>query len=268
MRIPLLQGRDFSARDEGDSTPVVIINEALARQYFPNENPIGKHIKPSVASSTPEPLMREIVGVVGNVKFRNLSEEWAPEFYVPYAQISFGSMTLVVRAAPNPQSIAKPIAETVRLLDKNLPVYAPKTVEQYLDGTIAAPRFNTFLLGIFAGLAMLLTAVGLYGIISYSVAQRTHELGIRIALGAEPRDMLRLVVGQGLQLAAIGVGLGLVAALALTHFLASLLFGVTATDPMSFLAVIALLFALVLLASYFPARRAMRVDPMIALRYE
>jgi putative ABC transport system permease protein len=268
MRIPLLQGRDFSARDEGDSTPVVIINEALARQYFPNENPIGKHIKPSVASSTPEPLMREIVGVVGNVKFRNLSEEWAPESYVPYAQISFGSMTLVVRAAQNPQSLGKPIAETVRLLDKDLPVYAPKTVEQYLDSTIAAPRFNTFLLGIFAGLAMLLTAVGLYGVISYSVAQRTHELGIRMALGAEPRDMLRLVVGQGLQLAAIGVGLGLVAALALTHFLAGLLFGVTTTDPVSFLAVIALLLVVVLLASYMPARRAMRVDPMVALRYE
>ena len=268
MRIPLLQGRDFSARDEGTSTPVVIINEALARQYFPNENPIGKHIKPSVASSTPEPLMREIVGVVGNVKFRNLSEEWAPESYVPYAQISFGSMTLVVRTAQDPQSIAKPIGETIQVLDKDLPVYAPKTVEQYLDATIAAPRFNTFLLGIFAGLAMLLTAVGLYGVISYSVAQRTHELGIRMALGAEPRDMLRLVVGQGLQLAAIGVGLGLVAALGLTHFLASLLFGVTATDPISFLAVIVLLFAVVLLASYIPARRAMRVDPMVALRYE
>jgi predicted permease len=268
MRIPLLQGRDFSARDDAASTPVVIINEALARQYFPNESPIGKHIKPSVATNTPEPLMREIVGVVGNVKSRNLSQEWAPESYVPYAQISFGSMTLVVRTAHDPQSLAKPIAETVRSLDKDLPVYAPKTVEQYLDGTIAAPRFNTFLLGIFAGLAMLLTAVGLYGVISYSVAQRTHELGIRMALGAEPRDMLRLVVGQGLKLAAIGVGLGLVAALALTHFLASLLFGVTATDPVAFLAVMALLFAVVLIASYLPARRAMRVDPMVALRYE
>lgn len=268
LRIPLLQGRDFSERDDVAATPVVIINEALARQYFPNENPIGKHIKPSVATSTSQPLMREIVGVVGNVKFRNLSEEWAPESYVPYAQISFGSMTLVVRAAQNPASLAKPIAGTVRSLDKDLPVYAPKTVEQYLDVTIAAPRFNTFLLGIFAGLAMLLTAVGLYGVISYSVAQRTHELGIRLALGAEPRDMLRLVVGQGLQLAAIGVGLGLAAALALTHFLASLLFGVTATDPVSFLGVVALLFAVVLLASYVPARRAMRVDPMVALRYE
>ncbi|MFZ0522386.1 MAG: ABC transporter permease [Candidatus Acidiferrales bacterium] len=268
MRIPLLQGRDFSARDEVASTPVVIINEALARQYFPNENPIGKHIKPSVASSTPEPLMREIVGVVGNVKFRNLSEEWAPESYVPYSQISFGSMAVVVRTAQDPNSLAKPIAETVRSFDKDLPTYAPKTVEEYINSTIAQPRFNTFLLGIFAGLAMLLTAVGLYGVISYSVAQRTHELGIRVALGAEPRDMLRLVVGQGLQLAVIGVGLGLVATLALTHFLASLLFGVTATDPISFLAVIVLLFAVVLLASYIPARRAMRVDPMVALRYE
>ncbi|MFZ1972191.1 MAG: ABC transporter permease [Candidatus Acidiferrales bacterium] len=268
MRIPLVQGRDFSSEDVAASTPVVIINEALARQVFPGENPIGKRIKPEIASTTPEPLMREIVGVVGNVKFHNLSGEWAPESYVPYAQISFGSMAVVVRTSQDPHGVAKPIAETVRLFDKDLPTYAPKTVDEYINGTIAQPRFNTFLLGIFAGLAMLLTAVGLYGVISYSVAKRTHELGIRMALGAEPRDMLRLVVGQGLQLAVIGVGLGLVAALALTHFLASLLFGVTATDPISFLAVIVLLFAVVLLASYIPARRAMRVDPMVALRYE
>jgi putative ABC transport system permease protein len=212
--------------------------------------------------------MREIVGVVGNVKFRDLSDEWAPESYVPYAQISFGSMTLVVRTEQDAHSLAKPMAETVRSLDKDLPTYAPKTVEEYLNGTIAQPRFNTFLLGIFASLAMLLTAVGVYGVISYSVAQRTHEIGIRMALGAEPGDMMRLIVGQGLQLASIGIGTGLLAALALTHFLASLLFGVTATDPVSFVAVALLLFAVVAVACYLPARRAMRVDPMVALRYE
>ncbi len=268
MRIPILQGRDFSAQDDVASTPVVIINEALARQFFPDENPIGKHIKPEIASTTPEPLLREIVGVVGNVKFRNLSRDWAPESYVPYAQISFGSMALVVRTSQEPHSLAKPIAEAVRSFDKDLPAYAPKTIEEYISGTIAAPRFNTFLLGIFAALAMLLTAVGLYGVISYSVAQRTHEIGIRMALGAQPRDMMQLVVRQGLQLAVVGVSIGLLAAFALTHFLASLLFGVTATDPVSFLAVVALLFAVVVLACYVPARRAMRVDPMVALRYE
>jgi predicted permease len=268
MRIPILQGRDFRAQDEIASTPVVIINEALAHQAFPGENPIGKHIMPEVGQGASEPVMREVVGVVGNVKFRDLSDEWAPESYVPSAQISFGSLTLVVRTSQNAHSLAKPIAETVRSLDKDLPAYAPKTVEEYLNGTIAQPRFNTYLLGIFAALAMLLTAVGLYGVIAYSVAQRTHELGIRMALGGRPRDMLRLIVGQGLRLAIFGVGIGLAAAFVLTHFLSSMLFGVSTADPISYLAVVTLLLVVVIVACYVPARRAMRVDPMVALRYE
>jgi putative ABC transport system permease protein len=268
MRIPVLQGRDFGAQDEVGSTPVIIINEVLARQVFPGENPIGKHIKPEVAQGAGEPVMREIVGVVGKVKFHDLSDEWAPESYVPYAQISFGSLTLVVRTSQDAHSLAKPIAETVRSLDKDLPTYAPKTVEEYLNGTVAQPRFNTYLLGIFAALAMLLTAVGLYGVISYSVAQRTHELGIRMALGGQPQDMLRLIVGQGLRLAMFGVGIGLVAAFALTHFLSSMLFGVSSADPISYISVVSLLLVVVIVACYVPARRAMRVDPMVALRYE
>jgi putative ABC transport system permease protein len=268
MRIPILQGRDFRAQDEIASTPVVIINEALAHQAFPGENPIGKHIMPEVGQGASEPVMREVVGVVGNVKFRDLSDEWAPESYIPSAQISFGSLTLVVRTSQNAHSLAKPIAETVRSLDKDLPAYAPKTVEEYLNGTIAQPRFNTYLLGIFAAWAMLLTAVGLYGLIAYSVAQRTHELGIRMALGGQPRDMLRLIVGQGLRLAIFGVGIGLAAAFVLTHFLSSMLFGVSTADPISYLAVVTLLLVVVIVACYVPARRAMRVDPMVALRYE
>jgi predicted permease len=268
MRIPILQGRDFRAQDEASSTPVIIINEALARQVFPAENPIGKHMMPEVATGAEEPLMREIVGVVGNVKFHDLSDEWAPESYVPYAQVPFGSITLVVRTAQDAHSFAKPIAETVRSLDQDLPSYAPKTVEEYLNGTIAQPRFNTYLLGVFAALAMLLTAVGLYRVISYSVAQRTHELGIRMALGGQPRDILRLIVGQGLRLAAFGMGIGLAAAFALTHFLSSMLFGVSTADPISYVAVVSLLLIMVVVACYVPARRAMRVDPMVALRYE
>jgi len=268
MRIPLLQGRDFDDRDDAKASLAIIINEALARQFFSGENPIGKHIKPGVATGPGEPPMREIVGVVGNVKFENLSTEWMPESYVPYAQLPFGSMTIVARTANDPEDLAKPIASVVQSLDKDLPAYAPKTVQQYLDGTIAVPRFNTSLLGIFAALAMILTAVGLYGVISYSVAQRTHEIGIRMALGAQPGDMLRLVVGEGIRLAFFGVGLGLAAAFGVTHFLSSLLFGVSATDPLSFIVVVVLLLSVVVFACYIPARRAMRVDPMVALRYE
>jgi putative ABC transport system permease protein len=223
-------------------------------------------MKPEVAQGADEPQMREIVGVVGNVKFHDLSDEWAAEAYIPYAQVSFGSLTLVVRTAQDAHSLAKPIAETVRSLDKDLPTYAPETVEEYLNGTIAQPRFNSYLLGVFAALAMLLTAVGWYGVISYLVAQRRHELGIRMALGGQPRDMLRLIVGQGLRLAAFGIGIGLIAAFALTHFLASMLFGVSAADPVSYIAVVGLLLTVVVVACYVPARRAMRADPIAALR--
>jgi putative ABC transport system permease protein len=267
MRIPLLQGREFTERDDSKATKVLIVNQAFAQQFFPGENPIGKHILAGVANAG-EPPMREIIGVVGNVKFEDLTTEFSPESYIPYGQLQFGSVTIVVRSSKDPEGLAKPIASVVQSLDKDLPTYSPKTVEQYLDGTIAVPRFNTFLLAIFAALAMILTAVGLYGVISYTVAQRTHEIGIRMALGAQPGDMMRLVVSQGMTLALFGVAVGLVAALGLTRFLSSLLFGVSSTDPVSFAAVVAMLFAVVLLACYIPARRAMRVDPMVALRYE
>ena len=269
MRIPLLRGREFTDRDEASTTPVIIVNQAFAQQFFPGEDPVGKHIQAGISNSGPGTApMREIVGVVGNVKFEDLTAEFSPESYIPYGQLQFGSITIVVRSSKDPEGLAKPIASAVQTLDKDLPTYAHKTVEQYLDGTIAVPRFNTFLLAIFAGLAMVLTAVGLYGVISYTVSQRTHEIGIRMALGAQPGDMMRLVVGQGMRLALLGVGVGLVAALGLTRFLSSLLFGVSSTDPASFAAVVVMLFAVVLLACYIPARRAMRVDPMVALRYE
>jgi putative ABC transport system permease protein len=268
MRIPLLKGRDFTEQDNLDSTPVVIVNEALAEQVFPGEDPIGKRIRLGISVDGKPSRMREIVGIVGNVKVQDLKSEWTPESYGPYMQLPIGSITILARAAHDPQSLAKPIAETIRSFDKDLPLYNVKTVEEYVDGTIAIPRFNTVLLGIFAGLAMVLTAVGLYGVISYSVAQRTHEIGVRMALGAQPSDMMRLVVGQGLRLALVGVGLGLAGAFALTRFLASLLFGVTSTDPASYVGVVCLLLGIVFLACYIPARRAMRVDPMVALRYE
>jgi putative ABC transport system permease protein len=268
MKIPLLQGRDFTAQDGLETKPVVIVNQTLARQFFPGENPIGKHIHPGIAVDDKGSRTREIVGVVADVKFKDLADEWAPTAYLPQSQIPIGSLTIVARASGDPGSLARPIAEAVHSIDPDVPAYNVKTVEDYLDGTIAIPRFNTLLLGIFAGLALVLTAIGLYGVISYSVAQRTHEIGIRMALGGQPGDMLRLVIGQGVRLALYGVGLGLIAAFAATHFLSSLLFGVTATDPASFAAVVITLLAVVLLACYIPARRAMRVDLIVALRYE
>jgi putative ABC transport system permease protein len=268
MRIPLLQGRSLTDSDGSDSNQVIVVNEAFARKFFPGENPLGKHIQPHISMDDQPGRMREIVGVVGNVKYRDLFTEWTPESYIPYAQLPFGTMTIVARTGNDPSSLARPIAKTVRSLDKDLPAYSPKTLEDYLNATVAIPSFNTILLGAFAFLALLLTAIGLYGVISYSVAQRTHEIGIRVALGAQPADMLRLVVGQGLRLALAGVVLGLVAAFSLTRYLSSLLFGVSSRDPFSFLGVVLLLFAVVFLACYVPARRAMRVDPMVALRYE
>lgn len=268
MRIALKQGRDFTEADTAGALPVVVINEALARQYFPDENPVGKHIKPGIATGPKEPAMREIVGVVGNVKFSGPAGENRPESYIPYAQVPFGSFTIVARTWRDPERLARPIASVVQSIDMDLPTYSVKTVEQYLNGTIAVPKLNTFLLTIFAVLAMLLTAVGLFGVISYSVAQRTRELGIRMALGGKPADILGLVIGQGVRLALYGVGVGLVAAFALTRFLSSLLFGVSSTDPLSFLVVVGMLLAVVVLACYVPARRGSRVDPMVALRYE
>jgi putative ABC transport system permease protein len=268
MKIALLQGRDFTPQDGPDTTPVVVVNESLARQFFPGENPIGKRIRPGISVDEKPSRMREIVGVVADIKFKNLTSEWMPTSYLPQAQIPIGRLTVIIRTQGNPDALARPLAETVRSIDPDLPAYNIKTVEEYLDGTIAIPRFNTMLLSVFAGLALVLTAIGLYGVISYSVAQRTHEIGIRMALGAQPKEMMRLVVGQGVRLALVGVGLGLIAAFAFTHFLSSLLFGVTTTDPISFLTVVATLLVVVLLACYIPARCAMRVDPMVALRYE
>jgi putative ABC transport system permease protein len=268
MRIPQWQGRDFTDDDNLTSQPVAIVNKAFAERYFYGENPIGQHIRPGISVDNRGARMREIVGVVGNVKFLDLKMGWDPEIYVPATQIPLGSLTIVARAQGDPRSLAMPIALTVRGLDPDLPAYRPETVGQLLDGTLAVPRFNTALLSAFAGLALLLTSVGLFGVISYSVAQRRHEIGIRMALGAQAKDMLALVIGDGLKLTAIGVGLGVVAALASTQLLASLLFGVTARDPLTFALVIALLFGVTLLACYLPARRALQVDPMVALRYQ
>jgi putative ABC transport system permease protein len=270
MGIPLLKGRMFSERDDLNSAPVLIINDALARQHFPNEDPIGRRIGPGFATvpMTEKTFMREIVGVVADVKHSNLRGQAQPEFYFAQAQMPMSSMTAVVRAAGDTRALRNAVRGVVQSLDKNAPVFSVRTIEELVGRSVAAPRFNTLLLGLFAGVALILTAVGLYGVISYSVAETTRQIGIRVALGAQTGDVLKLVVGQGARLTLVGVVIGLAAAYGLTRLMSSLLYGVGATDLPTFVGVALLLLLVALVACYLPARRATRIDPVVALRYE
>ena len=269
MGIPILKGRDFEDRDEHKSTPVVIITDSFARQYFPGEDPIGKRIKPGISTWDDEKsTMREIVGVVGDVRNRALKTEPKPVYYLPQSQVPFNQLIVVVKTASDPKSLVPSVTREVRSMDSELPVFSIKTMDEYITNSVAGPRFNTTLLSIFAGVALVLTIIGLYGVMSYSVAQRTNEIGIRMALGAESRDVLKLIVRQGLTLILIGLATGLGGAFALTRLLSSLLFGITTKDPSTFVVIAALLSAVALLACYIPAWRATKVDPLVALRYE
>lgn len=212
--------------------------------------------------------MREIVGVVSDVRNRNLSSELREGYFVPAAQIPFNQMTMIVRTTNDPHSLITAVQNEVHSMDQELPVYSVKTMDEYISATVAAPRFNATLLVIFAAVALVLTIVGLYGVMSYSVAQRTNEIGIRMALGAQAGDVLRLIVSQGFKLVLLGLALGLAGAFALMSIISSLLFGVTWKDPFTFVIVAVLLAFVALLACYIPARRATRLDPLSALRYE
>ncbi len=269
MGIPIVKGRDFDHRDQHGSTPVIIITEEFARQYFPNEDPIGKRIHPGISSIEGEDsTMREIVGVVGDVRNRTLNTEPRPAYYVPQTQVPFSQMVVVAKTTTEPHSLVSGMTKEVAAMDPDLPLFGVQTMREYLSASVATPRFNTTLLSIFAGVALVLTLVGLYGVMSYSVAQRTNELGIRLALGAQSRDVLLMIVKQGSLLILCGLGIGLLGAFAASRVVASLLFGVTAKDPFTFAAVAVLLALVGLMACYIPARRATKVDPMNALRCE
>ncbi|MBZ5534539.1 MAG: ABC transporter permease [Acidobacteriia bacterium] len=268
MHIPLLRGRDFTERDDEKAHPVIIVNETFAKRFFPNEDPLGKRIKPGMSTLPGGSVMREIIGVVGDVKHRGLSYASGPEVYEPQNQMPFNGLTLVIRGDNDPRSLIGAVREQVEAQDKDLPLFDSKLMEDYLYASIAEPRFNTLLLTIFAVVALALAAVGLYGVMSYSVAQRTHEIGIRMALGAGRRDVLKLVIGQGLLIVVFGIALGLVGAGLAARMMAGLLFGVESLHPPTFVGVALLLGVVALLACYLPARRATRVDPMVALRYE
>ena len=263
LRIPLKRGRAFTAQDSQGAPPVVIVNETLARRYWPNQDPIGKHI----GDGRPEGWM-PVVGVVGDVHHMSLAREPDPELYFSFAQNPQPAMRLAVRTAADPLRFAPALRRAVMDLDRDQPLSRVGSMEQAISDAVSTERFSALLLGVFASLALVLSAIGIYGVISFSVTRRTHEIGVRMALGARSTDVLRAVVGQGAVLALVGVAIGLSAAFALTRLIGSLLYGVKATDPFVFAGVSLLLIAVAALASYIPARRAARVDPMVALRYE
>jgi putative ABC transport system permease protein len=260
MGIPLRMGRPLDAHDYASQT--IVINEAIAQRFFPGGDPIGKRL--NLCSLDPKPCWLTIVGVVGNVHQYGL--EAAPTLDVYWSE--GWPRYMVIRTAADPSALAQAAIGEVRRFDPNLPVTHVMTLNNLFADSVSPRRFSTFLLGVFAGLALLLASMGIYGVMSYVVSLRTNEIGIRVALGAQPGDIWRLVIGRGAQLALAGVAFGLVGALALTKLISSLLYGVKPTDPLTFGGVALLLVSVALLACYIPARRAMRVDPMVALRYE
>jgi putative ABC transport system permease protein len=267
MQIPLLKGRELTAQDVAGVDPVALISETFARRYWPGEDPLGKRIKFPGSTARPEPW-RTIVGVVRDVKQYGVDKESTMQLYLPEAQLPVSWLTLAVRTAGDPAQMIKAVRDEIRGVDSDQAVFEVATMEGLLAESIAKRRFVMLLLAGFAALALALAAIGIYGVMSYTVAQRTQEIGVRMALGAQAGDVLKLVVGQGMRLALGGLGVGLVAAYVLTRLMTTLLFGVRATDPLTFALIAALLLSVALVACWLPAWRAAKVDPMIALRCE
>ena len=265
MGMRLRRGREFTEHDQPGAVEVIVINETMAASFWPGEDPIGKRIQ--IYDLQPMPW-REIVGVVNDTKEAGLNAPTRPEIYVPFSQRPRAAMTLIAHTAAGPEQLADAMRAAVRAVDPEQPVYRVSTMEQFFSAHVATPRATMFLMGALAVAALILAAVGIYGVMAYAVTQQTHEIGIRMALGATQRNVLRLVVGQGITLTLIGEVIGLAGAFALTRLMTSLLFGVSATDPATFTVIALLLTGVALLACYIPARRATKVDPLVALRYE
>ena len=266
----IIRGRDFTAHDSAKATPVVIVNRTFAQQFFPNENPIGKHIRPGIGNGygPGEPPMREIVGIIQDVKQSGLQAEAAPEMYAPLAQSPFSPVFFVVRTATDPRGYAGIIRRQLGSLEKTEPMYHIETLDEYFQEALSIPRLVTLLLSAFAVVAVLLACMGVYGVVSYVTAQRTHEIGIRMALGSRKLEIMRLILTEGLRPAIAGTLAGIAISLKATALLSSLLYGLTPTDPLTFCAIPLLMTGIALMASYLPARRAANLDPMQSLRYE
>jgi putative ABC transport system permease protein len=264
LRIPLIKGRVFADSDGPQAPPVLLINKAMADRFFPNEDPIGKRLQLGINN-----FAGQIVGIVGNVKHVGLDAEVNDEVYLPYSQAPFSiDMTLLVRTSGDPMSFAGAMRNELATVDKQMSIGKVRTMDTIIANSVAQPRFRTLLLALFGISALLLASVGIYGVMSYAVTQRTQEIGIRMALGAQVSDVRKLVMRNGLTLALIGIAIGLAGAYGLTRLIASLLFGISATDAWTFVGVSAVLMAVALIACYIPARRATKVDPLVALRYE
>jgi putative ABC transport system permease protein len=268
MEIPMLSGRYFDDRDSKDSLPVTIVDETLANRYWPDQDPIGKRIAAFFDSRNNQLNWRTVVGVVKNVKRYGLDGKIKEQYYFPQSQSPQRSMYLLVRSTADPTGLAASIRDTIHNVDKDQPIFRVMTMEQVVSNSVAQKRFSMMLLVIFAAVALLLAAVGIYGVMSYSVTQRSHEIGIRMALGAQQSDVMKMVVRQGMTITLIGVTIGIVGASIVTRFMSSLLFGVGARDLLTFVAIPVILAGVALGACFIPARRATKVDPMIALRYE
>jgi len=265
LGIPVLRGRNFSQTEDTEPKRVVLINDAFARKYFPGEDPIGKRVDVAMFD---QPTPTEIIGVVGNVRYESLIDDFEPYVYFAHPDLTYSFMTLVIRTDGDPAALAPAVQREIRTLDPNQPVSDVRTMNQVMSETVSRARFNTLLLTLFAALATLLSAVGIFGVMNYSVALRTREIGLRLAIGAQPHQVLLLILKQGLSLTVIGVVLGLAAAFALTRLLSGLLFGVAAVDAGTFAMMSLLLILVSIAACYLPARRAMKIDPLQALRYE
>jgi putative ABC transport system permease protein len=263
MGIPMLQGRDFTEQDNDDGQLNFIVSESFARRFWPNENPLGKRFRINSFD-----LFGTVVGVVGNVRNAGLESEGGPAFYFSYGRIGMPALTVVVHTVAPPETLTAALRAQVQALDRELPVYNVRTLDQLVYNAAGQPRFQTVLLGLFSVVALLLAAIGIYGVMAYAVTQRTHEIGVRMALGAQAREVRVIVVKQGMRLALLGIVIGLALAFGLTRFLKSLLYQVSTTDSLTFVLIPLLLVGVTLLACYVPARRATQIDPLTALRHE